>query len=726
MKKDDFGTDETDEEEIKEIIDKIEEDPKLPPYDTEEHKDLYSKRYKDYKKDEEKRLERNRYERLCEKSANLLSISADENIHQKLAPSLKLLGWHITPGMVLSASLVVTMGLLFAWTMLFSINLLLGFLIPNSLMILLILIPIMGGVYTFLNPIYAAKNKVIESSGEMILTILYMVVFLRKTPNLEGAVRFAALNLSGPISKDLKQVLWNVEIGEYSDIETSLNEYTKRWKNYNDDFLESLNLIKASMNEANPQRRENMLEDSIDRILTGTQEEMKHYAQGLKTPVMILNAMGAMLPVLGMIMLPLISVFMGGVITPIHLIMVFNILLPATLFWFMQRVLSSRPPTVSSKAANEDVLPPRGKYSFKMKDKNIEIPTWPIGLIVFLLIGSFGLIGYLLFPTFYPVENIDPAGVPSIFLEADGSANSFTMLLRSQLIILGLGLGIGISKILGSIQRKAAEEKIRSIESEFPTALFQLGNKVSGGTPIELALERAAESTNELEISDLFEDSSRNIRKMGMTFEQSLFDEKYGALKEYPSQLINTVMRAILRSSEKGTSMASTAMMTISNYLKNIHKTQEKLNDLMEETKTTIMLIAYLLAPIVSGVAVGMSQTIISAMFQLSQSFDEATEVDEGIDEAPETAGGGAPEIDGIIGDLDAAIPPELLQLVVGVYLIQLLYILGTFFMKITEGENPTYKNLFIGKILISGITFFTITAIIVTLLFGGVIDGFA
>ncbi|MFB6115194.1 MAG: hypothetical protein ABEK04_02795, partial [Candidatus Nanohalobium sp.] len=98
-----------------------------------------------------------------------------------------------------------------------------------------------------------------------------------------------------------------------------------------------------------------------------------------------------------------------------------------------------------------------------------------------------------------------------------------------------------------------------------------------------------------------------------MTFEQAIFDEKYGSLRDYPSQMIDTIMNAILKSSEKGTRMAAETMLTISRYLKDVHKTEETLNDLMDESTTTIQLLAYMLSPIISGVAVGMSQTIITA-----------------------------------------------------------------------------------------------------------------
>lgn len=715
-------------EKLKDIVDNLNRDVEMPPYDTSSKKG-YSREYQQYQEEERVEREKTRYERLCIKMGGLLNLKAGEKSREKLSPPLRLLGWDITPGMVLSAAVGVGFFSFMAWFMLFLVDFGLqtvmgSYPIPVSIMFLLAVVPLGAGIYTYYKPVYAAKNKVIESSGEMILAVLYMVIYMRSSPNLEGAIRFAALNLEGPISKDLKGVLWDLEVGKFNRITEAMEDYTKSWKDYNDDFLESLQLLKAAVNEPNSNRREKLLQDSIDRILDGTQEKMKHYAQGLRTPVMILNAMGAMLPVLGMIMLPLISVFMGDAITANHLFLLFNILLPGFLWWFMQRVLSSRPPTINSQPTSEEELPERGKYSIDVLGNTYRMPVWPIGVFIFAIVGLYGIIGYLIFPHTYPVTQIEEeaiSSVPGIFLGEGDSYASMPMLLRSLTITLGLGLGIGVTKYLGNIERRAAEEEIQKIEEQFPTALFQLGNKISGGTPIEVALEEAAESTSDLEISNLFRYSSRNIREMGMTFEDAIFDSSYGALRKFPSQMIHTVMKAILESSEKGTHMASMAMMTISRYLENIHQTQEKLNDLMEDTTTTIQMLAYLLAPVVSGVAVGMSQTIITAMYKLSRGFRESQASLPG-----ETAAGGATGLTGVLGNLDSAISPEILQFVVGIYLIQLLWILGTFYMKITHGENPTYRNIFVGKVLMTGMIFYTMTLLIIGLLFGGIVSGAA
>ncbi len=700
-------------EKIKDIVENLDRDIEMPPYTSSSGERGYSRRYKKYKEEEISSGEKSRYEKICYKMASIFQLSADESVQKKLNPSLNLLRMQLSPGMVLSGAVGVGVFSLMAWTLLFTLNMFLGFIIPLSLMIISLSAPIGAAVYMFYKPMFDAKNKVIESSGEMILAILYMVVYMRSSPNLEGAVRFAALNLSGPVSKDLKGVLWDLEVGKYNTIGESLENYTKNWKDFNQDFLESLNLLQAAMNESNDERRERMLQDAIDNILDGTQEKMKHYAQGLKTPVMIINAMGAMLPVLGMIMLPLISVFMGGVITPLHLFIIFNIMLPSFLWIFMQRVLSSRPPTVSSSAVSTETMPRRGRYQINLFGEERSLPTWPVGVAIFSIVALYGVVGYAIYPTMFPVENLDPSTVPTIFLDNEEALAPLPMLLRSISIVLAIGLGFGVAKYLGNINRRDAEQEIEKMEDQFPNALFELGNKVSGGTPIEIALKEAAEASRDLEISKLFEEAYQNIEQMGMTFEQAVFDPNYGALRRFPSQMIDTILTATLRSSDKGTNMAATAMLTISRYLKDVHKTEETLNDLMEESTTTIEMLAYMLAPIISGVAVGMSQTIITAMFQLSTSISGDTD---------QLDGQGAAGFGGMLDNLREAIPPELLQFVVGIYLLQLLYILGTFYMKIVHGENMTYKNLFIGKVMISGMIFYTITVLAISFMFGGAI----
>jgi len=278
-------------------------------------------------------------------------------------------------------------------------------------------------------------------------------------------------------------------------------------------------------------------------------------------------------------------------------------------------------------------------------------------------------------------------------------------------------MGIGLSLMLGNKARKRSEDKLNSIEEQFPEALFQLGHEVSGGEPIELALEDAADATSDLEISGLFRKASHNIHELGMTLKQALFDRTHGALRDYPSQRIYTVMKAMLESSGKGSEMVSMAMLTISRYLKNIHETQEKLNDIMQETLSTLNMLTFILAPVISGVAVGMSQTIITAMTRIYASF-QSTDVGGGA----AAGGGGVQGGLSILGNLSDVVAPELLQFVVGLYLVQLLFIIGTFYTKVRKGNDKTFRNLYVGKALVVACTLYSILVILIGVVFGGLV----
>jgi hypothetical protein len=75
-----------------------------------------------------------------------------------------------------------------------------------------------------------------------------------------------------------------------------------------------------------------------------------------------------------------------------------------------------------------------------------------------------------------------------------------------------------------------------------------LGNTLSGGTPIEIAIDRARDNLKNLKIAEMFEIISLNMKKFGYTFEQAIFDKDVGAIWYYPSKLIHSIMQTIVQS----------------------------------------------------------------------------------------------------------------------------------------------------------------------------------
>ena len=52
-----------------------------------------------------------------------------------------------------------------------------------------------------------ARSVQVNMSSDIVLAVLYMVIYMRNNPSIEGAVKFAADNLSGPLSWDLKKLM---------------------------------------------------------------------------------------------------------------------------------------------------------------------------------------------------------------------------------------------------------------------------------------------------------------------------------------------------------------------------------------------------------------------------------------------------------------------------------------------------------------------------------------
>src|SRR3989344_8712537 len=160
------------------------------------------------------------YENACNYCAKLIKIAPDKKTAEGLSESIKVCHLDITPTGVYSFSILVPplacllLGLLFA---LISKS---NFLIMGFFFIGLILILPFQKI-----PNMLANNWRMKASNQMVLSIFYIVTYMRHTSNLERAIDFAAEHLSPPLSLDLKKVLWDVETSKFESIKESLDYY---------------------------------------------------------------------------------------------------------------------------------------------------------------------------------------------------------------------------------------------------------------------------------------------------------------------------------------------------------------------------------------------------------------------------------------------------------------------------------------------------------------------
>ncbi len=248
-------------------------------------------------------------------------------------------------------------------------------------------------------------------------------------------------------------------------------------------------------------------------------------------------------------------------------------------------------------------------------------------------------------------------------------------------------------------------EKTRQLENEFNNSLFQLGNRLGNGMPPELIFGKVAESSKGLKTEDFFKRVNYNIRQMGMSVERAIFDRRRGAIIYYPSDLIAISMRILVESSKKGLKIAAIGLMSISEYVKNIQKITNRLRDMLAEVISDMKSNMTFLAPLLSGIVVGLAAMITAILNNLSLAELGGVEFFGGI------------SVSTLLEMFNVAntIPPYYLQIAIGIYLVQIIFILTGTLVTIDSGEDKLEKTNKTGKNLKKGILLYFITALLAT-----------
>ena len=249
-------------------------------------------------------------------------------------------------------------------------------------------------------------------------------------------------------------------------------------------------------------------------------------------------------------------------------------------------------------------------------------------------------------------------------------------------------------------------KRYKEVESQFTSSMFQLGNRIGDGLPAEIAFAKTASSTKGTATEGFFKIANENIQQLGMSLERALFDPKRGAVVFYPSQLIATSMRILTESVKKGLQVAARSLMSISEYVKNIKKINERLTDLLAGITSDMKSNMTFLAPLLAGIIVGLAGMITTILGGLSVMLSSGE-----LGGVAEVGTGGVVGILSVF-DVTQMIPTYWLQIIVGFYLIEIVFILSSTLVTIKAGRDPLMAMSQTGKNLRTTILLYSIVAV--------------
>lgn len=552
-----------------------------------------------------------------------------------------------------------------------------------SLVLIILPVVILNLIANYPNTII--RYTQIHSLGDVPEILSYLVMYLKLVPNLENSVRFAASESSTTLAEDFRKLLWDIEIRLYHGVDDALISFAEFWGRWSEYFKRSLYLIRSSIHEQDEASRIITLDRALDVSLEGTKELMNQFANQLHQPTVILYSVGIMIPLSLVAMLPAAGLI-GLHITIVHVFLLYNIFLPMLVFLYTRKILLSRPATFTPCTIPSD------HPSLQHIDKH---KRFFIAAFIGFLISIPGFV-YLLLPITIPFISSNPY---IDFIISQNGLNSFFPM--TLFLIWGCAATVTLYCISVYRPYKKVRDEITQMEKEFSDALYILGKRISEEKSPEESLLYAAHTMKGAKIAEVFRHTSYNLTAMHTNFHDALFNKEYGSLQIIYSERIKAILHLFVESTRKSQRAVSASLIRIADHLKQLQGVETKITDMLYELTSTLRSTVTIFAPLIAGITLAITMLITNILSSLrwNEYSERMSDVASGIPGNPETF---------VIEN----IRPEYFVLVIGIYLIELVFLLTRLTNGINEGDDTTTFMDNIGKNMPVSIIVFSLTII--------------
>ncbi|MFH7859822.1 MAG: hypothetical protein QXR03_02365 [Candidatus Aenigmatarchaeota archaeon] len=611
------------------------------------------------------------YIKLCKFFGNI-KFGKESNPSKELIDSLEFLEWNITPQEIVNAAKAITIfsGIFFIFITIIALLLNLN---------ILIFIFLSGGIPILLNHIISeypknkAKQKALSALSNSPQIITQIATSLRQNPNLENAVAFVAKYGEGQIAKDFKKILQEVYTGKSESLFQNVPKIADKYGKWFEGFQRAIYLILSSFHERGMKRKRETLNKAVEVVLTDFIDKMKEYTSSLHIPTLFLFGFGIIMPLILVSVFPLIS-FFGGEMS-LESIEIFLLISLIGVYFYSEMILRKRPPMFTIADVEHEI--PEGylkigKYTF---------PAIPFVIVIILLISSPGI--------FYLFAIQKSIIVNEIFLMLLKPFNTLP-------IIWGFGIGIFIYYYFTYAYLKQKHDKIKKIENDVPDALYYFKNTLAEGKPAEEALEFVGKMKSGTDIGKQFYEAAKLMKRRYISFEEITQGKESPFYKD--SKLLSSCLSLIAISMQRGIVSTIQTCTVLIEYITRLKRVERSLISMLQRNLSMMKMTAMIFAPVVSAIVVVLFQLIVNGILtsintQNLGAFGEISSIP-------------------FIGTGPIQKPsftPEELQLVLGLYMIGINFVLIRYITIIMYGYDKVQIGIELSQSMIIALSIFTL-----------------
>jgi Flp pilus assembly protein TadB len=482
------------------------------------------------------------------------------------------------------------------------------------------------------------SNLNTKKKSQLINLLLLLAIKLRQNPNVEQAMLFAAKNINLPLKIDLLRLLRDIYNRKYVSASEALVEYSRSWEKRSKSFYIGIMLILSALYDPDKDRRNFQIDKAIEEALDELVNELYEFSREIRSTINLVSMLGITLPVMLLTIFPLASIFLGSIFSPFVLFVLFDILVPFIAFYTVNYAISSKMIGVFS---NDDIYL---FYYLKKKDLTNKLISIISGLSVSILL--FFIIFFVIYQYLY---KFDVSGI-----------------LLSEFLVFLIGLSVSLIAFVYYFDYRDLYKNLERIEEDLPSFLLSLSSALNEGYPIEKALIHVYPKYKGSPIGDFISKIYQNLRA-GLSFYDSIFDIRSGALSKIPSSQLRATMELLYEASSQSPTEASIITGMVARYFLLISKVKERIKDLVAEDLSQLKSLLRILAPIILGIISAVSVMIIEILYKLSFQFKQISNLElsnSGVSQYISTL----PGIIFNIFNLNSLISPASMILIIGIF----------------------------------------------------------
>jgi hypothetical protein len=533
-----------------------------------------------------------------------------------------------------------------------------------------------GIILTLTAYVYPANifytQRIINYNEEMLKATMRISTYISMNTSMEYALINTKDHLWGTLRTQFEDIVRKLRLREKNTLGDVFEEYTPIWNKVNPDFVKAIRLIETASLSGDEDRMK-ILEEVQETLIISYHTTGKRSAEQLAENAKTLVALGVLFPIITLMLLPLVSVFMPGIIQTPLIAFVYTVLFPGLLLLMALNF--------SAKRVQVDTI--------RLSDSPLYVKpsVWIVAIGVLIVVAS--AIPTILHLVYVPSpDNATPDTMKAEY--------EFSSILICWL--LGAGLSVAIS-ILGWLYVKKYEklwEEVNETERDMPHLLQTFSTYLTLNKSVESIIPEIIDDykTHGFSTHPVVKFFSKLIHELKVS-KKSLAELTEKVLPRIcPSKKVSGTLSQIISFTDVSTASAAKAAKMVRKQSIAIYQLDDYIRTMLSDTVSLINITTVMLAPMLCAAAILMSMAIVKSLIFIEEvlkslSFGTVTKL-------------------GLV-DVTKVIPPTIVEVIISIYLLEMILVLSLFSANIKVG-NDNYQLM---KTILANMIGFIIFSII-------------